>query len=722
MTTEDPLKKAAEAEKKLRDQLKAIREIRKRRGPQRGDYESHKERAAARQAQLSESGRDIGNLPPVGNPGRKEDSRASFRAFCENYFPATFALSWSPDHLEIMQAVESAVVRGELLAFAMPRGSGKTSLVEIAALWAILFGYRDFVAIIGADESHASTMLDSIKVECETNERLLEDFPEAVFPIVALEKIHQRAKGQLFQGKPTHIAWTADEVQFPAIPGSPAAGGIIRVAGITGRIRGMSAKRAADGKKSRPSLVLIDDPQTDESSKSPSQVATREAVLKGAILGLAGPGKKISGLCTVTVIHRDDLADRLLDRQQHPAWQGRRMRLVYDWPQAENLWAQYAELRREGQRQGTGVEEATAFYATHRTAMDAGARVAWEARHNEDELSALQHAWNLRIDRGEQAFASEFQNEPLIDESDSGRLDKRGLATRAVPLARGVVPNGHEKLTAFVDVQERLLFYAVCSWNESFGGHLVAYGTYPEQGSSFFEAKSAKRTLAMQARGTGFEGALHAGLDALTIELLAREWKREDGTALRIGQLLIDANWGQSTQTVRTFVRRSNFSALLLPSHGRGVGASGQPIAEKKGSRGDRLGLNWRIGQISEGQRSVVFDSNYWKTFVAARLRLALGDPESIAFHAAPGGHDLLFEHLTSEYPVRVEARARVVDEWKSSGRENHWFDCLVGCAVGASIQGVHPTATEAGGRRRRVVAMPKGAGGRIEVRRFGAK
>jgi len=37
-------------------------------------------------------------------------------------------------------------------------------------------------------------MLESIKVEFETNERLLEDYPEAVFPIHALERIHNRAK------------------------------------------------------------------------------------------------------------------------------------------------------------------------------------------------------------------------------------------------------------------------------------------------------------------------------------------------------------------------------------------------------------------------------------------------------------------------------------------------------------------------------------------------
>ena len=55
----------------------------------------------------------------------------------------------------------------------------------------------------------------------------------------------------------------------------------IRVAGINGRIRGMKFKRA-DGQSVRPSLVLIDDPQTDESARSQSQCVNRERVLAGA--------------------------------------------------------------------------------------------------------------------------------------------------------------------------------------------------------------------------------------------------------------------------------------------------------------------------------------------------------------------------------------------------------------------------------------------------------
>ena len=133
---------------------------------------------------------------------------------------------------------------------AMPRGSGKTSLCETACLWALVYGHRQFVALIGSDEDHAADMLDSIKSELENNDLIDEDFSEVTGPIRALEGIHQRAAGQLYRGARTHIGWTSKEIILPNIEGSAASAGIIKVAGITGRIRGMKHKRA-DGKTTR---------------------------------------------------------------------------------------------------------------------------------------------------------------------------------------------------------------------------------------------------------------------------------------------------------------------------------------------------------------------------------------------------------------------------------------------------------------------------------------
>ena len=470
-------------------------------------YEKQKSQAGSWSRRLAAAGRDIGSIPPPKDPKRVARCRESFRLFCEQYGAEAFPLAWSPDHQRAIEKIEAAVLRGELFAFAMPRGSGKTTLAEWACIWSMLYGHRKFVMLIGSDQAIACQMLDSIKTNLEQNDLLLEDFPAACFPIRAMEGITRRAQGQTCEGEPTHIEWTADQITLPWIGKAPSSGVAVRVAGITGRIRGIRHTRP-DGSTVRPSLVLIDDPQTDEAAGSPSQVATRERILAGAILGLAGPGATIAGLCTITVIRPDDLADRLLDRAKHPSWQGERTQLVYEWPTAEDLWSQYAELRREGQRAGLGTSTSDAFYAERQAAMDAGSRVAWPERKNPGELSAIQHAWNLRIDRGESAFMAEYQNQPLADDIASEKLDKRALALRATTLERGKVPLDHQTLTAFVDVQEKLLFWLVASWNQSFGGHVVAYGCYPDQASSFFEAKHAKRTLAQQTKGAGFEASL----------------------------------------------------------------------------------------------------------------------------------------------------------------------------------------------------------------------
>ncbi|HQF60124.1 MAG: phage terminase large subunit family protein [Verrucomicrobia bacterium] len=664
------------------------------------DYEAMKEAARARNAELSAIGRDIGEIPEVIDPDRKAKAATDFRFFCEAYFPETFSLPWSDDHLKVIAKIETAVLRGGLFAMAMPRGSGKTTLAETACIWAMLTGAQEFVCLIGSDAGHARSMLESIKVEFETNERLLDDYPEAVFPIHALERIHNRAKGQLCGGKATRIVWTADEIVLPTIADSKASGAIIRVAGIESRIRGMKFKRA-DGRAVRPSLVVLDDPQTDESARSDMQVRARMETLNGAILNLAGPGQKISGIMPCTVIRPGDMADQILDRDKHPAWQGERTRLVYVFPTNEKLWDKYAQIRADSFRNDGDGHEATEFYGKHRKEMDAGAVIAWPERHNEDELSAIQHAMNLRL-QDERAFWAEYQNQPLPqEEGESDQLNADAIAAKTNGLPRGVVPIGASHLTMFIDVQGKLLFHAVVAWEDDFTGYVVDYGTYPDQQRPVFALREVQKTLARVAPGTGMEGSIYAGLEKLTDAYLAKRWRRDDGAEMGIERCLIDANWGQSTDVVYQFCRQSAHAGLIMPSHGRYVGASSVPFSEYKRKKGERVGLHWRVPTV-QGRRQVrhvLIDTNYWKSFVHARLAVAMGDPGSLSlFGRKPSEHQLLAEHLTAEYRVKTEARGRIVDEWKirAGGPDNHWLDCMVGCAVAASILGAVLPGTDA--------------------------
>src|SRR5690606_27591863 len=213
--------------------------------------------------------------------------------------------------LKVIAKIEPAVLRGGLFAMAMPRGSGKTTICECACIWAVLYGHHDFVCLIGSDEGHAMDMLDSIKMELDGNDLLLADYPEVIYPIQSLDGIANRCSGQLYQGERTHIGWTAKEIVLPTMPDSPASGAIIKVAAMTGRMRGMTYTRA-DRKSVQPSLVALDDPQTDESARALTHCATRAADPAGTLLRLGRPGEKISGIMPCTVIRPGDMSDNIL--------------------------------------------------------------------------------------------------------------------------------------------------------------------------------------------------------------------------------------------------------------------------------------------------------------------------------------------------------------------------------------------------------------------------
>lgn len=678
--------------------------------PEVDPYEVLKTRARARNIALSLAGRDIGDLPEVVNPERKARAALDFRFFCEQYFPLTFSLPWSPDHLKVISKIEQAVLHGGLFAVAMPRGSGKTTICECACIWALLYGHREFVCLIGSDEEHATGMLDSIKTELETNDLLFDDFPEVLYPIHRLEGIANRCSGQLYKGERTHITWTAREVVLPTIrPAgwlereelrsfvredglSKSSGAVIKVAGITGRIRGMKHKRV-DGQTVRPSLVVIDDPQTDESARSVSQCAVRESILAGAILGLAGPGKKISGIMPCTVIRPGDMADNILNREKHPEWNGERTKMVYSFPKNEELWRRYAVIRAESLARGNGGVEATEFYRQNREAMDEGAVVAWPERYNPDEISAIQHAMNLRF-QDEAAFFAEYQNEPLPEKSaEPEELSVDQIVRKLNRLQRCEVPINCNRLTAFIDVQAHLHYYVIAAWDDNFTGAVIDYGTMPDQNVWYFTGDSPIVTLSSHFQSASAEGAVYAGLEKLVQKICGATYVRCDGAELRVERCLIDANWGAMTDVVYQFCYQSQYAALLTPSHGRYVGATSRPFSEYRNRPGDRVGHNWRMPNVSgrRAVRYVLFDTNYWKTFVYARLAMPIGERGSLSLWGDNAErHRLFAEHLTAEYRVRVEARGRVVDEWKSrpGRRDNHWFDCLVGCAVAASMQG----------------------------------
>ena len=134
--------------------------------------------------------------------------------------------------------------------------------------------------------------------------------------------------------------------------------------------------------------------------------------------------------------------------------------MLYTMPKNMKLWEQYADIRAESLRTDGNFQAATEFYAEHRKEMDEGAVVEWEARFNDDEISALQHAMNLKF-QDEAAFMSEYQNEPLPEDmGDDVMLSVDEIASKVNGLKEGRIPLECDRVTAFIDIQKSLLFYA----------------------------------------------------------------------------------------------------------------------------------------------------------------------------------------------------------------------------------------------------------------------
>ena len=655
-------------------------------------YEKKKNAALIRSRQEVAKGREIGPLPSVVDPKRRAKASESLRYFCEAYFPHIFSLAWSRDHLTAIERIETAILTGGKFALAMPRGQGKTSLLTAAMLWGLVTGKIKHGVIVSATAEAATQLLDDIKTELEGNDEgpdhIGADFPEVCFPIRQLDAIHARCRGQLLDGKRTKIQFVKNGIILPTVDGSLLSGSIIVTRGLLAGIRGLKKKN------NRPDCVLLDDPQTDLSARSPAQTTTRLKIIGRGIKGLAGPGKKLAILAAVTVIEPADLASALLDRKRFPSWHGERFAMLESFPTNMERWQEYADVRREALID-TNSDEAAAkaaaeFYTQHRTEMDAGAVAAWPERFEPGEVSAIQNAMNLYLD-DKSAFFAEYQNQPFTETENTNEITDETIRSKTIATApRLIVPLECQHVTAAVDVHKGCLFYMVAAWTDKFSGHILDYGTFPDQRTAYpFPIADCRYTLEEAFPSQGLEGAIYSGLENLVGRLATNRYTRTDGIELAVKQMLIDARWGEMTPTVTKFCRESKHAAIVLPSYGQYYGPADSFFSGKaKGA--ERRGIRWKVPAVRVGEsRHVIFDSNFWKSFLAARLLAGIGDKATLTLFNET--HDIVADHFTAEYATPITSRGRSMDIWKMRpGRhENHLFDVAVLNLVAASIQGV---------------------------------
>lgn len=682
------------------------------------DIEVERERQRVKSRKNQEKIADIGELPRVVNSERRERGRNDLLYFLQTYFPDTTGLSpFSFDHIEVIQRMQEVLTGGGKFANVVFRGFAKTTISENAAIWATAYGHLRFIPVIGATSQKSKENIESIKSELASNDLLYEDFPEICHAIRALEGKTQRCKSQTHQGEQTHISWVSDSVVYPTIKltqaeaaekGIPvdargytlASGSKILTRGITGSLRGLTHKRQ-DGTQQRPDGVLIDDPQTEQSADTEHQVEKRLRIIKASIVKLAGHRNSIAVICNGTVIRPNDVMHQLLDHTLSPSWEGKRIPMVRQWSLAhESFWmGEYKRVRTtyDPERVGDAERarrESTELYRSRRAEADAGCMVCWNSCYDpENEESAIQHAYNFLIDDGEEVFASEAQGTPLARKSENAAVvvPAAVIRSRCNGLSRGLVPVWATQVTSFFDVHQELIYWVRMAWGPGFTGAVLDYDVWPEQSDNYFAMRSAKPTITSRYPSGGVEAKITAALTDCTNFVLGSSLETEASGEMRVARAMVDA--GKWTDDIFEFVRRSPHAGILLPSHGVGIGARNVPMSKYTPKPGEIIQSNCIVSAPGKRAiRSVSIDTNHWKTFVHNRLRTPIGDSGALTLYGKrPEEHKLFADHLNAEIAVQTSGRGRSLEEWsvKPGKPDNHWFDCVVGNCVAASLCGI---------------------------------
>lgn len=634
--------------------------------------------------------RNIPSLPPVADPKRRIATMYDLGLFLKEYFPLKFFKEFCKNHLRFIHHLQRVVLEGGLQAIGMPRGQGKTVITRGAVVWAMGYGHRTATMIGAATKAEAKSFFDDVR-GMFTGEIFVADFPEIGVPLAALGETARLAGGQTYRSRPTGIILQETLLRLPTVPGSTASGSTMWAVGLNGAIRGKNIG-TLDGRTLRPDFIVVDDPQKDDDAVNPKRVTKVETRIDKSMLGLVGDGENLAGVLSCTVIARDDAADRRLDREIYPQWNGLRFKMIEEFPERMDLWlGEYARLRRK-----VSAAAATAFYKENRKEMDRGAVVDWPSNYDRTmQISRLERGMQRLIDDAP-SFYSECQNEPQGKAVDSIIVDARTIRSRVNGLDRGVVPDRAQKLTAFADVHKEIIYWLVSAWDEELTGWIVDYGTFPKQATGYFGNTDAMlNKIGSIYPDYGVDGSIQAAILATVQNLIEREFVRQNGEAKLIDQIFVDSGYKPVVVEEALGLLSPAEYRIVTPSMGRSVRATSKPFAHFNPQPGLTIGHHWLYEKPGKRtQFHYIIDTNYYKTAVHEGFFTKPGNPKALTLWGLDRDvHRLFSDHCTAEDATLVKANGREIYEFftRVNRPDNHWFDCLVGCMAAASALGLGP-------------------------------
>lgn len=587
-------------------------------------------------------------------------------------------LPLSAVHIEGVRELQDRILFGGQKCLAWPRGYGKDSLSEAAAIWAAVYGHSRFTVFTCYKIEDAFKRLEEIKLQFEINVYLRADFPEFCYPAIALERAPQRAKLQTYRQEYTRIEWGTDFIVLPTARKSKGGGSIIAAGSLSGSVRGMRINGY------RPTFVVISDPQTREVACSVEQVEKTMLNIRADFGGLGGPDETLSMLALATIIRRNDVADQLTNTRLNPQWNGDRRRLIEAWPERMDLWHRYFELRGEGAVSGdTHGRTAHQFYLQHRNEMDAGSKLAWAEAYDSMvlpdgtrlEVSALQHAMNLLWRMGEEAFSAECQNEPQ-DAAVREGLSVEAIMLRLSMFPHRVAPPKYTTLVRGVDIRGREIHFVVKAFRDDGTSSVIDYDILP------IFAPDGDLNNPRSAARPALERAVLDGLRRLRAEseIGVSPYKSDDDRPIELALTLVDARW--LTQIVKFFCQESG--TRFRPTMGHQAKPGNTKFSIPGAHHQGAIGTGWYAKLDNMRRWEYHLDADHWKLYAQERFMQDLESPGACSLYGNdPKTHKLFAKHMASEIwnPEK--------NKFEEKSRFNHFLDCeaLADCA--ASMIGI---------------------------------
>jgi hypothetical protein len=219
----------------------------------------------------------------------------------------------------------------------------------------------------------------------------------------------------------------------------------------------------------------------------------------------------------------------------------------------------------------------------------------------------------------------------------------------------------------------------VTAWSDNAVGHVVDYGR-----------------LEVASDDLGVEQALMVALKQFR-DQCQNGWSVEGTGAIKVpDQVWIDS--GYMTEVVYAFVRQQEGNRYR-PAIGRGAAQQHRQWYNRPTQTGSivkHIGEGFHINWLQAQHLFLVeIDTDYWKTWVQARLSTPPGQEGAMTiFQAAPAEHLSLSKHLTAERKVEEFIAGRgVVVRWERMRRQNHWLDALYNASCAASFCGMRLVA-----------------------------